>query len=71
MHLLCDFTPGTNEKDLKWLKLRAYYRGLEQLRAERDARRAEQEARRLDAYQVPTDKVPADALSVTALEVSE
>jgi len=38
---------GTSPKDLTWLKTRAYYRGLERVRAARDAERAQAKAWRM------------------------
>eukprot|EP00200_Dunaliella_tertiolecta_P014613 CAMPEP_0202393840 /NCGR_PEP_ID=MMETSP1127-20130417/93119_1 /ASSEMBLY_ACC=CAM_ASM_000462 /TAXON_ID=3047 /ORGANISM="Dunaliella tertiolecta, Strain CCMP1320" /LENGTH=375 /DNA_ID=CAMNT_0048996435 /DNA_START=14 /DNA_END=1141 /DNA_ORIENTATION=- len=62
---------GTQPKDLTWLKMRAYYRGAERIRAERDARNAQAEAERLAAYGVPTDKVPPEALNLTATQAAQ
>lgn len=55
---------------MTWLKTRAYYRGLERIRAEREARKVGAEAQRMADYSVPTDVVPPEALSVTAMQVN-
>jgi hypothetical protein len=62
---------GASHKDLTWLKLRAYHRAMSELRADQEQQRSEAHAQRLQAYQVPTDRIPAELLDLTPEQLAE
>mmetsp|Transcript_13918 Transcript_13918/g.24392 ORF Transcript_13918/g.24392 Transcript_13918/m.24392 type:complete len:347 (-) Transcript_13918:595-1635(-) len=62
---------GASHQDMTWLKLRAYHRAMAQLRADQAHAKAELDMDRLQAYEVPTDRVPADLLNLTPKQLAE
>jgi hypothetical protein len=62
---------GASHKELTWLKLRAYHRAKSELRAEQEKQQSETHAQRLQAYQVPTDRIPPELLDLTPEQLAE
>lgn len=55
---------GTSQEDMTWLKLRAYHRAADQLRAEREQEKHERQRMRMEEHEVPVDRVPAELLDI-------
>ena len=62
---------GADHADVTWLKLRAYHRAVDQLRAEKAAVTQEEHQQLMRAYEVPVDKVPQELLDMTPAQLAE
>lgn len=63
---------GSSVDDVKWLKLRAYHRAMDQMRLQQQASNSPAaQQQRMDEYEVPLDLVPKQLLDLTPEQLAD